>query len=100
MVQTANLVSQLSYGVLESGSQPLLDDANNLAPMPDFTALPRRRSSMEAAAQARIAGRVNAAAVSDAERGALLAERAAILKKKFESPLTKAEVRRLEYVRW
>jgi hypothetical protein len=50
--------------------------------------------------QARVAGRMNAASASEDERRALLSERAAILKKKFESPLTKAEVRRLEYVRW
>lgn len=50
---------------------------------------------------ARIAGRVNAAAVSDSEYLKLLAEREAILKKKLtETGITKQESNRLEYVRW
>jgi hypothetical protein len=49
---------------------------------------------------ARIAGRINAASVSDEEHQAWLAERQALLDKKFESGLTGQESNRLEYVRW
>lgn len=97
-MQTARLVDPLSYGALESSSQPLLPETS-LLPTPDLTAL-GRRASFETAAQARLAGRINAASVSEDEERALMAERASLLNKKFETSLTKAEGRRLEYIRW
>ncbi len=51
-------------------------------------------------AASRIAGRINAAAISKAEHDAFLSERADLLQKKYEAGLTKAESNRLEYVRW
>ncbi|WP_316169437.1 hypothetical protein [Bradyrhizobium sp. SZCCHNRI1058] len=48
----------------------------------------------------RRAGRLNAAAISEQEIGELLAERAALLQKKYTCQLTRQETNRLEYVRW
>jgi hypothetical protein len=99
MMRTARLVDRLNYGVVESASQPSFPNDNVVTPTPDLTIL-RPRPGIESAAQARLAGRLNAASVSDDERRALLSERAFLLNKKFETSLTKAESRRLEYVRW
>jgi len=52
------------------------------------------------AANARIAGRINAASISEHEHEALLKERAHLLNKKFEDTATRQELNRLEYVRW
>lgn len=49
---------------------------------------------------ARIAGRLNAANVSDEEQKSLLVERQSLLDKKFSGTITKKEANRLEYVRW
>jgi hypothetical protein len=49
---------------------------------------------------ARLAGRLNASAVSDAERDALLAERVQLLDKLDAGTITRKEEIRLEYVRW
>lgn len=50
---------------------------------------------------ARIAGRINAASISEDEHQDLLRERQALLDKMFgEGPFTRKERNRLEYVRW
>jgi hypothetical protein len=49
---------------------------------------------------ARLAGRLNASAVTDAERNELLAERAKLLDKLDAGTITRKEEIRLEYVRW
>jgi hypothetical protein len=48
----------------------------------------------------RLAGRLNASAVSDAERDALLSERARLLDKVVANTISRKEEIRLEYVRW
>jgi hypothetical protein len=98
-MQTARLVDQSSLAVSESASQPVNAEPGNLDPTPDLSLL-RQRPSIETAALARVAGRMNAATVSGDEIQSLLAERASLLKKKFDSSLTPAEERRLTYVRW
>jgi hypothetical protein len=52
------------------------------------------------AASARLAGRLNAAAVSEEERNSLLRERQHLLDKQFAATITPKERNRLEYVRW
>lgn len=52
------------------------------------------------AARARMAGRLNAANISDSEMNALLHERSILLDKKIDGSITKKEMNRLEYVRW
>jgi hypothetical protein len=52
------------------------------------------------AATARIAGRLNAANVSEREHKSLLDERQALLDKKLCGTITRKEENRLEYVRW
>jgi hypothetical protein len=52
------------------------------------------------AATARIAGRLNAANVSEKEHKSLLDERQALLDKKLGGTITRREENRLEYVRW
>lgn len=49
---------------------------------------------------AKIAGRVNAAGVSQEEHENLLAERQGLLDKKMAGTITGQELNRLEYVRW
>ena len=48
----------------------------------------------------RLAARLNASTVSDKERDAFLAERAALLSKQLGGGLTRKEIARLDYVRW
>jgi hypothetical protein len=48
----------------------------------------------------RIAGRINAASISELEHDNLLREREALLKKKFDGAISRREQNRLEYVRW
>jgi len=52
------------------------------------------------AVTARLAGRINAASVSQEEHTQLLKEREQLLDKKFASGLTPKEANRLKYVRW
>jgi hypothetical protein len=52
------------------------------------------------AATSRIAGRINAASISEADHTKLLKERQALLRKKFDNKLSRKEENRLEYVRW
>jgi hypothetical protein len=52
------------------------------------------------AATTRIAGRLNAANVSEREHKSLLQERQALLDKKLGGRITRKEENRLEYVRW
>jgi hypothetical protein len=63
--------------------------------IPDFGASPALY-----AATARLAGRVNAASVSDEEHNAWLAERQSLLDKKLAGTITRREANRLTYVRW
>ena len=52
------------------------------------------------AATSRIAGRINAASVSETEYEALLEERQKLLDKKLDGTATRREMNKLEYVRW
>ena len=52
------------------------------------------------AVTARMAGRLNAANVSQKEHKQLLDERQTLLDKKFEGTITRREENRLQYVRW
>ncbi len=52
------------------------------------------------AVTSKIAGRLNASAVSEEEHQKLLAERASLLDKKFAGSITRHEENRLSYVRW
>ncbi|WP_342726763.1 hypothetical protein AAFG07_07915 [Bradyrhizobium sp. B097] len=54
----------------------------------------------EAAVASRIAGRRNAARISESDHDALLIERQVLLNKHFAGEITKKEHNRLEYVRW
>ena len=58
------------------------------------------QSSETAKQVAKLTARMNASAVPDTERTALLAERAALLDKKFANTMTRDESSRLDYVRW
>lgn len=62
---------------------------------PDFRAF---RSAHAVAA--RLAGRLNATKVSDAEHNSLLEERQHLLDKKLAGTISRSEANRLEYVRW
>lgn len=52
------------------------------------------------AVTAKVAGRLNATAVSDEEHAALLDERQTLLDKKFSGIITRQEQNRLSYIRW
>jgi hypothetical protein len=52
------------------------------------------------AVTSRIAGRINATAISEQERNSLLRERQTLLDKKLSGTITSKEANRLEYVRW
>jgi hypothetical protein len=52
------------------------------------------------AVTARLAGRLNAASISDKEQEALLAERQRLLDKELDGTISRRELNRLEYVRW
>lgn len=52
------------------------------------------------AVTARLAGRVNAASVTESEYESLLSERQILLDKLFSSTISRREQNRLEYVRW
>jgi hypothetical protein len=54
----------------------------------------------EVAVASRIAGRRNAARISDSDHNALLTERQLLLDKLLASDITRKERNRLEYVRW
>ena len=62
---------------------------------PDFSAY-----SQLYAETSRIAGRINAANVSEKEINELLSERQMLLDKQFAKTITRKEIIRLEYVRW
>lgn len=52
------------------------------------------------AVTSRIAGRINAASISESEHKSLLQERQTLLNKKFNGTITRKESNRLEYIRW
>ena len=52
------------------------------------------------AATSRMAGRINAASVSQDELDKLLRERQTLLDKRFDGTITRQELNRLQYVRW
>src|ERR1700739_4944549 len=62
---------------------------------PDFA-----RYDAAFAAASKAAGRINAAAISDAELRELLRERKRLLTKKLDGSITPRESNRLQYVRW
>jgi hypothetical protein len=103
MSQTARLLERLDYAASETSSPkasaPIGSEtfsAHEKVELSEFK--PRHAPGFDAAS--RMAGRINASAISKAEQDAFLAERAALLKKKYESGLAGREANRLEYVRW
>ncbi|MEF0943600.1 hypothetical protein [Rhizobium sp. BR 362] len=62
--------------------------------------MPNLGSNSAYAVTAKVAGRLNATAVSAEEHDALLNERQKLLDRKFEGTLSRAEENRLAYVRW
>jgi len=70
--------------------------STSTAPLPTFDRFPE----IVHAQAARIAGRVNASAISEAEHKALLRERQQLLDKQFVGTISPRETNRLEYVRW
>jgi len=77
------------------GAAGFVPDSSNVANVPKFSGY-----GPVYADAARRAGRINAAAISDGERQAWLAERKRLFEKKYSSGLTKSEANRLEYVGW
>lgn len=77
------------------GAVGFVPDSSNVANVPKFSGY-----GPIYADAARRAGRINAAAISDAERNAWLAERKRLFEKKYSTGLTKSEANRLEYVGW
>ncbi|MGO7898907.1 hypothetical protein ACC719_15705 [Rhizobium ruizarguesonis] len=65
-----------------------------LVEMPNFS------SRSIYALTAKVAGRLNATAVSEKEHEAFLSERQKLLDRKFEGTITRPEENRLAYVRW
>jgi hypothetical protein len=63
--------------------------------IPDFSAF-----GEVYAVTSRLAGRINAANVSEKEHNALLRERQTLLDKKFDKTITRVETNKLEYIRW
>ncbi len=74
-----------------------VSDAGLSAPL---QALNSRFNSQVYAVTSRIAGRLNAANISDAEHSSLLRARQALLDKKLGGTITRREENRLEYIRW
>jgi hypothetical protein len=74
-----------------------VNDAGLSAPLQAPTS---RFDSQVYAATARIAGRLNAANISEAEHGSLLKARQALLDKKLGGTITHREENKLEYIRW
>lgn len=75
------------------------------ADAPDITSNPPHFTDFSASRDAiavtsRMAGRINAANISDEEHNLLLRERQVLLDKKFDGEITPREINRLEYVRW
>lgn len=67
----------------------------------EVTAFPQFRKVSPVQSDAlRMAGRINAASISDAEHDALLEERQSLLDRKFAEGLSARESNRLEYIRW
>ncbi len=63
--------------------------------LPDFG-----RYDSAFAITSRIAGRINAASIPDAEHEEFLRERQRLLDKKFAGTISREEAHRLEYIRW
>lgn len=81
-----------SFGALTIGSPNATSAPSRL---PDFSAY-----GQVYAVTSRMAGRLNAASVSEQEQNDLLQERKVLLDKKFNQTITRHEQNRLEYVRW
>jgi hypothetical protein len=78
-------------------ASPPTADANASGPLivPNFSV-----SNRVYAATSRIAGRLNAASITEEEHQSLLRERQALLDKKLGGTITRREENRLQYVRW
>lgn len=79
---------------VEGGNSPSSASEGSLK-VPNFA-----RYDPAIAAAAKIAGRINAANISDQELEELLRERKRLLDKKFDETITRKESNRLEYVHW
>jgi hypothetical protein len=101
----AQLKIDFDAKLLPSASESLIE--RPLDPPPPLSAITSRipefgnYAEAEAyAATSRMAGRINAATVSEQEYKSYLRERQALLDKKLGGTITKKEANRLEYVRW
>jgi hypothetical protein len=83
---------------ISPGSQAERQSSTAHFNVPDFSA--HGEETQANAAAARMAGRINAASVSDEEHEVLLQERQALLDKKLSGTISRSESNRLEYVRW
>jgi hypothetical protein len=102
MVPTARLLEQLDYAPQETSTRKAMPSDGQILSSSDKPELPefKPRHAPGFDAVSRIAARINASAISKEEQVAFLAERAALLQKKYESSLTRREINRLAYVRW
>ena len=101
MLSNARLSEREEYVATDTSNQTpggesvfSADAATNL---PNFH---KRAQSPGFAETTRIAGRINASAITKEEHDALLPERTARLQKKYQSSLSSREENRLTYVRW
>lgn len=99
---------ELDFGQSESATDKPISSVVDAEPMGfgEFglsatSDVPRLGAFSEPYAQtSRLAGRLNAASISDEEHKALLDERQILLDKKLYGAMTRKESNRLEYVRW
>lgn len=89
---TASRIQGLDIEALDSGMFRTTDPTIGFSHFTTYTT--------EFAQNAKMAGRILAASVSDEEHRALLNERQRLLDKKFARTITRKETNRLTYVRW
>ena len=99
MALNANLSDWHNFAAAET-SELAASNRNRFSATDDAPTLKRRSQAPGFAETTRIAGRLNASAISREEHEAFLAERAALLTKKYETSLSRREENRLAYVRW
>ena|ERR1700722_2237455 len=101
MIATAKLMEKRDFTPAETAEiRPIAGGGEFLAFESELPELANRRHTPGFDAASRLAGRINASAISKEEHEACLSERAALLLKKYEGGLSKKESNRLEYVRW
>jgi hypothetical protein len=91
---------QLELDISSGASGPQPNEVNSVTSgpahaFPDFV-----RYDAAAVAASKLAGRINAARISEAELDDLLQERKRLITKKLNGEINRRESNRLEYVRW